>query len=90
MTRLVCMVPSADSLSRGFHVAADVAIATTAAVIVVGVCYPINIAAAAVKVPMRWVKRSGNNFVRSSTNYRVADLKQDLRPPQVAKEMQVR
>ncbi len=79
MTRLVCMVPSADSLSRGFHAAADVAIATTAAFIVVGVCYPINLAAAAVKIPVRLVRRSYNNLVRFSPNYRVADLKRDLR-----------
>lgn len=84
------MVPSADSLSRGFHAAADVAIAATAALIVVGICYPINIAAAAVKIPVRLVKRSCNNFVRSSPNYRVADLKRNLRSPQVAKEMQGR
>jgi hypothetical protein len=90
MTRLVCMVPSADWLSRGFHAAADVALATTAAFVVIGVCYPINIAAAAVKVPVRLVKRTCKNFVRFSTNYRVADLKRDLRSPQVAKEMQGR
>jgi hypothetical protein len=67
-------------LSRGLHAAVDVAIASTAGAVAVVICYPINILAAAVKIPLRLVKRSYDDFVGFSADYPVTDLKQDRAP----------
>jgi len=55
--RLSDMEPATHSLSRGFHTAADVAIATAAGLIAVLVFFPIYIVSAVVKIPLKRINR---------------------------------